>query len=298
MTGHPSVVRDWRAEKGFDYPPVLRDARIRSSAVLPIGGRERPIGVLAAHAYEPDRLGTEEFAFLGALATLIATAVERQRADEEIAELAALRGRLVAENLEAEERTRRRISEALHDGALQDLLAARQDLVEALGRDDDSELIAHARSGVERAVRQLREAVSALHPVVLQHGGLAAAMQAAADVVARPGGFETTIAVDDAAAGAHDELVLSIARELLANAAKHADAEHVRITVRRAGDAVVLEVADDGRGIDLAAVNAAPRHGHIGLASLTQRVEAVGGSLSLESDHGRGTTVRATLPIG
>jgi two-component system NarL family sensor kinase len=71
------------------------------------------------------------------------------------------------------------------------------------------------------------------------------------------------------------------------------------VTVARQDGVVLLEVADDGRGLDPDAVAAAPMNGHIGLASLTQRVEAVGGTLDLRgTPDGGGTTVLARLPIG
>jgi two-component system, NarL family, sensor kinase len=162
-----------------------------------------------------------------------------------------------------------------------------------------TEMLGYAREGVERAVKLLREAVHALHPVVLQHGGLEAAMQAAADQAARQGGFRAEVTVDPAATGLRDELVMSLARELLNNCAKHAQAEHVNVLVGRDDGGVLLEVADDGVGLDRNAVEQAPLNGHIGLASLAQRVEAVGGTLALDNGvAGGGTTVVARLPIG
>jgi two-component system NarL family sensor kinase len=298
----PLIVADWSQESRFAYSVPLREAGVHSSAVLPIRGREGPFGVLTTHALAPGVAALEQsVAFLDALASFLATAIDRLRHEAEVAALATMRGRLVAENLEAEERVRQRISETLHDGALQDLLAARQDLVEAATAGEDAgreEMLGYAREGVERAVALLREAVHALHPVVLQHGGLEAAMQAAAGQAARQGNFRAEVTVDPAATGLRDELVMSIARELLTNCAKHAQADTVRVSVGRENGGVLLEVADDGRGIDAAAVAAAPMHGHIGLASLTQRVEAVGGSLDLgNAPDGRGTTVLARLPI-
>jgi PAS domain S-box-containing protein len=306
----PMLVADWLGEERFPYSPKLRRNGVRCTAVLPIRGNEGPFGVLTTHALQPGVTNAaHNFAFLEALGTFLATAIARLRHEAEVADLAALRGRLVAENLEAEERARRRISEELHDGALQDLLAARQDLVEAAGADGEetrAEMLTYAREGVERAVRRLRDAVHTLHPVVLQHGGLEAAVQAAADQAARQGGFAAQVEVDPAAAGLRDELVLSLARELLTNAAKHAGAATVRVAVRRVDGTVELEVADDGRGLDAAAVAAAPLNGHIGLASLVQRVEAVGGAVDMGVGEGAaaggegapGTTVRARLPIG
>jgi PAS domain S-box-containing protein len=296
----PLVVDDWLTEERYPYSPQLERHGVRSTAVLPIWSGEGPFGVLATHSLTPDVLGAEQgLAFLEALSTFLSTAIERLRHEAEIAGLAALRGRLVAENLEAEERARQRISEQLHDGALQDLLAARQDLVEAEGPDPGTrkEMLGYARHGIERAVQRLREAVHALHPVVLQHGGLEAAVQAAADHAARQGGFRPAVTVEPEAAGLRDELVMSLAYELLANAAKHAAADTVAIAVRRDDGHVLLEVADDGRGLDAGAMAAAPLSGHIGLASLVQRVEAVGGTLDVETGDRRGTTVRARLPI-
>ncbi|HEV7492922.1 PAS domain S-box protein [Baekduia sp.] len=303
LTAHgPLVVADWLQETRFPYSAPLREAGVRCSVVLPIRGREGPFGVLTTHALAPGVAALDQrVAFLDALASFLATAIDRLHHEAEIEALATLRGRLVAENLEAEERVRQRISEALHDGALQDLLAARQDLVEAAATSEDTareEMLSYAREGVERAVALLREAVHALHPVVLQHGGLEAAMQAAADQAARQGNFRAEVTVDATATGLRDELVMSLARELLTNCAKHAQAHIVRVRVAGENGDVLLEVADDGRGIDAADVAAAPLHGHIGLASLTQRVEAVGGSLDLGSaPGGGGTTVVVRLPI-
>lgn len=300
----PMLVLDWREEERYPYPSTLQDDGVRCTMVLPIRGREAAWGALTTHSREP---GVEHadtnIAFLDALGSFLATAIERARHETEVAALATLRGRLVAENLEAEERVRQRISEQLHDGALQDLLAARQDLVEAATEESSeamrAEMLGYAREGVERAVKLLREAVHALHPVVLQHGGLEAAMQAAAGQAARQGGFRAEVTVDPAATGLRDELVMSLARELLNNCAKHAQAVHVNVLVGRENGMVLLEVADDGVGLDARAVEQAPLNGHIGLASLAQRVEAVGGTLALGSGAaGGGTTVVARLPIG
>lgn len=300
--GEPMIVSDWREEDRFPYTGTIRNHDVRCTMVLPIRGRDAPWGALTTHSRTAGVEDPEnDVAFLGALGSFLATAIERARHETEIAALATLRGRLVAENLEAEERVRQRISEQLHDGALQDLLASRQDLVEAATADASdemrNEMLGYAREGVERAVKLLREAVHALHPVVLQHGGLEAAMQAAADQAARQGGFRAAVTVDPSATGLRDEMVMSLARELLNNAAKHAQAQHVKVVVDREDGMVLLEVADDGVGLDPQAVEQAPMNGHIGLASLAQRVEAVGGTLALGGGPRGGTTVVARVPI-
>lgn len=296
-SARPVVIHDWTTEKRWQHP-LLAAHGVRSSLVARIGGIDHPYGVLTAQSLRPNHFDSEDVWFLEALGGLLATALERLRAEAEVAELARMRGRLVADAVDAEERIRRRISEELHDGALQDLLAARQDLLQAdHDVDNRCELVNNARAGVERAVRQLREAVGALHPVVLQHGGLETALQAAAEQAASRAGMAVDVQVGEGAAGVRDELVLSIARELLANAARHSRAEKVTVRVERRDGHIVLTVADDGVGADREAVARAPKEGHIGLASLAQRAEAVGGGMEIDSAAGAGTTVTVTLPV-
>jgi len=99
------------------------------------------------------------------------------------------------------------------------------------------------------------------------------------------------------ASGEHDQLILSLARELLVNAAKHAEANQVTVAVAHTGSELVLEVGDDGRGIDLSRLASAPTDGHIGLASCAQRVEALGGDFTVLRGEPTGTRVLATIPL-
>jgi two-component system NarL family sensor kinase len=229
--------------------------------------------------------------WMGFAAVLLARVLTRRT--EEVEALAASRGRLVAQALDAEDRERRRLAEALHDDAIQNLLAARQELGAGNGGTADLELV---KLGLDRTVEQLRDAVFDLHPYVLEHVGLTAALDAIAEHQARRGGFRWKVEVDPATTGFNDQLLFSIARELVTNAAKHARAGSLGVSVRRRGAEIVLEVADDGVGFDEGRLRAAPGAGHIGLASCAERVEALGGRLEVESEPGRGTRVRAAFP--
>ncbi len=273
-----------------------RDIGARSAAIVVIGGRGRPWGLLGAISQQPRRFSREHASYLQGLANVLADAVERRTAEAEIAELSAARGRLVVQALDGEERARRRISETLHDGALQELLSARVDLFGLRGGDEAA--IAGAQERLGAIIRRLREVMSALHPTVLHYGGLDAALHAVADEQAGASGFEAHVEVDPAATGTRDALLLSVARELLTNAAHHADATRVQVTVRRENDAIVLEVLDDGVGLTGYRVAEAFGEGRIGLASCRERMEAVGGSFSLTTAPGAGLRVRASAPAG
>ena len=292
LAGEPIVIEDWEAERRFQQPAVLAGAGVRSSATVVIGDPAAPYGALAAHSVHPGAVGPEHVLFLQAVANVLDSAVARLRAEEEIAEQAAARGRLVAQALDAEERTRRDISALLHDGPLQDLLALNQELM----RLEDGEHLDRARTGIARAIGALREIMVDLHPVAFEVAGLESTLGAVADQQARQGAFACELEIDPSADGVRDDLVIALARELLTNAAKHAGASRVRVRVQRTVDAILLEVADDGAGIPDGRLASALREGHIGLASSIQRVEAVGGTLTLSPVPGGGTSVSVTLP--
>jgi len=209
-----------------------------------------------------------------------------------LSELSASRGRLVGQVLQAEEVERRRLAEALHDEALQELLAARQGLAPV--GDARAE---RARESVGRAIAQLRGAIFDLHPAVLEHAGLAAALGEVADNQAARAGFRAEVDVDPAACGDHDSLLFVLGREQLVNAAKHSGATDVGLVISRDDGRVVMEVSDNGCGIDPEIRRKALRQGHIGLASSAERVEALGGELEVDSQPGRGTRIRTTLPL-
>jgi two-component system NarL family sensor kinase len=218
----------------------------------------------------------------------------RERANQ-VEELSAHRGRLVAEAVGAEEQARRALAEQLHDGPLQALLAARQDLEEAMAGDDSG--LNRADHAVRATVAVLRDAVFELHPTVLEHAGLGPALLAVAEAKGQQAGFAPRVSVDRAASGVNDQLLFSLARELLANAAKHAQAQNVWIRLTSDGEAIEMVVRDDGQGFEPSEPREALRTGHIGLASIAERATAVGGGVSVETQPGTGTTVTIRLPV-
>lgn len=226
--------------------------------------------------------------WMGIVAVLLSRLLAR-RADE-VARLAAGRGRLVAQALDAEDRERRRLASALHDDAVQNLLAARHELA----ADGD---LGFVQEGLDRTIGQLRDAIFDLHPAALDHAGLAAALEAVAAHAARRAGFRWEVEVDAEATGLYDQLLFALARELVINVAKHAQATRATVRVRRTPAELLLEVSDDGVGLDPVRLRDAPLAGHIGLASATERVEALDGLLEIASEPGQGTLVRARIPL-
>ncbi|WP_051471894.1 sensor histidine kinase [Patulibacter minatonensis] len=217
----------------------------------------------------------------------------------QLRDAALRRNRSVQRMLEGEEGERRRLAADLHDDALQLLLAARQDLIEAADGDPD---------GAGLALQALDEADAALQYVLdeldlddrapLVEGGLRAALgQIATDVEARRRGPRIVLHVDPAAEGHRDGLIVRVARELLTNVVRHATATAAHVSVVSTPDGLRLEIADDGVGFDRRLVEDAAERGHVGLATIDERVQEAGGTTSLlDTDRG-GALVRIDVPV-
>jgi two-component system NarL family sensor kinase len=215
---------------------------------------------------------------------------------ERLIQLSRGRRQLLADVMSAEERERRELAETIHDHAIQSLLAARQDLEEAR-KARASEDLDRALSALGDTVADLRGAIFELHPHVLQQAGLESALKAVAERVGRRGGFDVDFYVDYPRRHPDEALLLGAAREFLGNVARHARAAKATVTLASAEDEVVLTIADDGVGFDVAQVDRFVAEAHIGLLSQRERIEASGGRLAIESESGRGTTVTARLPM-
>ncbi len=228
------------------------------------------------------------------LAAVLLSAVLEQRT-RRVAELAERRRGLIAEALTAGERERRALAEGLHDQAIQNLLSARHDL-EEVAEAGAHEALARADAAVETTIAELREAVFELHPYVLEQSGLDAALRAAGQRAARRGGFRVHFELSYPRRHPQEVVLFGAARELLANAAAHADADNVTVELSELNGSVELAVRDDGQGFDLGSLPQRIAEGHIGLQSHRERVESAGGSFEIDSAPGRGTAVEIQLP--
>ncbi|HTI76142.1 MAG TPA: CHASE3 domain-containing protein [Mycobacterium sp.] len=218
---------------------------------------------------------------------LVGTAIANAQAR---ADLMASRARIVT----AADETRRRIERDLHDGIQQRLvaLALKLRLVEP---DVPAEVpgvreeLAALDAGLLEAVEELRELSRGIHPAILSKGGLGPALRSLSRRCAVP--IELDVRVDDRLPGNIEGAAYYMAAEALTNAAKHANASVVKLSAFVENGTLLLKVQDDGTG-------GANPSGGSGLIGLTDRVEAVGGILTVTSPRGQGTTLLAQLPLG
>ena len=205
-------------------------------------------------------------------------------------ELAASRARIVA----AGDQARRRIERDLHDGTQQRLVSLVLDLraAEAAVPSEEPELrgqLDRVADGLTGALDDLRELSRGIHPAILSEGGLAPALKALARRSAVP--VELEVDVQERLPEPVEVAAYYVVSEALANTAKHAQASVAWVDVRADDGSLHLSVRDDGVG------GATPGRGS-GLIGLTDRVEALGGTIALHSPAGKGTTLQVDLPIG
>ncbi|HEV2784955.1 MAG TPA: GAF domain-containing protein [Solirubrobacteraceae bacterium] len=263
---------------------LLRRRGIRSEVGAPVVVEGQVWGALIAGTDEPEPLpaGTEHR--LAGFAELIATAVSNATARSE---LIASRARIV----EAADEQRRRVVRDLHDGAQQRLVHAVMTLQLAHGRGDAApeterrvgEALEHTRAAIE----ELRELARGIHPAVLTHRGLAAAVEALADRAPLPVDVDIP---EQRYPAPVESAAYFIAAEALTNVAKYSRASTARITATHSGDRLVLTIEDDGAG------GASPSPGS-GLSGLEDRLAALDGTLTVDSPPGAGTRIRADIPL-
>ncbi|HEV7420227.1 MAG TPA: ATP-binding protein [Mycobacterium sp.] len=209
--------------------------------------------------------------------------------------LQEVRRRLVSEAMQADDRHNRDMAENLHDGPLQNLLAARLELDEVRERHPDPALDL-VYTALQETAAGLRSTVTALHPQVLAQLGLTPAVQELLRQFESRSNVVVDAELEDVGKPESQSLMYRAARELLANIHKHARATVVTVRLRSRNGRVVLTVADDGTGFDPARIDQSVAEGHIGLGSLLVRFDATGGAIDIESKIGRGTLVTVTSP--
>jgi signal transduction histidine kinase len=282
QTGRPARIDDYGEAPGALGHQALR-LGMRSAVGAPIIVEGRTWGVmtiLLATKYPADaeaRLG----AFTDLLSTAIANAESR-------AELVASRARVVA----AADEARRRIERDLHDGTQQRLVALAIELraAEASVPADTAQraMFSHAINGLAQTMKDLEETARGIHPAILSKGGLGPAVRTLARRSAVA--VELDLRVERRLPEAVEVAAYYVVSEALTNVDKYAHASLVHVDVH-AGDSVIeLAVRDDG-------VGGADPHRGSGLVGLKDRVEALGGRLTVAGGLGEGTSVLARIPI-
>jgi signal transduction histidine kinase len=280
-TGRSARVDDNSAARGA-FADVIHRVGLRSAVATPIIVDGRVWGVISV-ATTRESLAADTERRLVDFTELVATAISNAASR---AQLAASRARIVA----TADETRRRIERDLHDGIQQRLVTLALEVrtvIDSAARDELRVPLSRVVDGLKEALDELREISRGVHPANLSGGGLASALKSVARRSALP------VALDITGVGRLPQPVEVAAyytvSEALANAAKHAGASRAEVTLHVDNGTLHLSISDDGVG------GADPARGS-GIIGLSDRVEALGGSITLISPPGKGTSLVLQLP--
>jgi signal transduction histidine kinase len=283
-TGRPA-----RLDNMDELPaPLAENARmlqVGSVVGAPIIVERRVWGVMVVGSMGRRKLPADTESRLASFTDLVATAIANA---ESRAELAASRARIVA----AADETRRRIERDLHDGTQQRLVSLAIELRAAEDRvpADQSEqraAFSHAATGLAETVKDLQEISRGIHPAILSKGGLTPAIKTLARRSMVP--VELDLQVEQRLPEQVEVAAYYVVSEALTNVDKYAHASLVHVDVHASPTNVELAVRDDGIG------GADPSRGS-GLIGLKDRVESLGGTVTIVSEPGEGSSVVARIP--
>jgi signal transduction histidine kinase len=262
------------------------DVSLRGCVSVPVKVGGGLWGLVYAASAGEEPLPADTAARLAGFTDLVAAAIGNAEAQ---AELLASRARIAA----AADETRRRIERDLHDGAQQRLISlalrlkAAQAAVPA-GLDGLRDELGHLAAGLTSTADELRDYARGIRPAILSDGGLAAALKSLA--YRSPVPVRLEVGTSARLPERVEVALYYVAAEALANAAKHAHAAEIAVTVDEACGIARLSVSDDGVG------GADPACGS-GLVGLQDRVAAAGGTLKVRSSPGKGTHLAVELPV-
>ncbi|MFB9839315.1 DUF4118 domain-containing protein [Actinoallomurus acaciae] len=264
----------------------LRSLGVRSAVGCPIIVGRALWGLLIASSSTAERLPDDTEVRMVEFTELAAAAIANAQSN---ADLKASRARVVA----AADEARRRIERDLHDSTQQRLIAIGLEMrgAEASIPPDLHDLrlqVAHTAKALEETVTELQELSRGLHPAILAKGGLESALKILARRSSVPVALDVTI--DERLPERSAVTAYYVVSEALTNAAKHAHATVVHVTLTVEDKVLHLSIRDDGVG------GAAPTRGS-GLIGLTDRVEAAGGTITVSSPKGVGTTLLVEIPV-
>ncbi len=286
-TGEPILAPDVSEEPRYILTP--QTAGTRSELCVPLKTKNGVIGVLDLQSEELNAFDESDLVVLQSLAQQAAIAIENARLYEQAQQLATLE-------------ERQRLARELHDSVTQAQYSVTlfAEAARRLASGDDRQqmrsYLDQLGDTAQQALKEMRLLVYELRPSALEQVGLVEALQQRLEAVEGRAGVEAALLVDGTVELPEDveEGLYRIAHEALNNVLKHAQVTSVTVRIRADGDHVELEVEDNGKGFDPATVS---DRGGMGLANMRERAERLGGSLTLVSAPGKGTTVKVEVEV-
>lgn len=282
----PLMIQDASSDPRV-HEPMVRLGGIGPAMFVPLAVRKRAFGTIALANLQGRRsFSDQDLRLVQTFAAEAAVALEYAEIGRELERLAVMEDR-------------ERIARELHDGVIQSLFAVGMSLQATLAGAGDADLVqtrlGRAVDEIDRVIKDLRTYIFALRPGSLAGWELESALRSLARSF-EAGGMSVRVEVDQQAASvmatrARD--LVQVTREAVSNAVRHSGGSTVLLSLSMGAGEAVLRVSDDGRGF---APEGASRGGH-GFPNIRSRVDALGGTLTVDSGPGRGTAITVSIPV-
>lgn len=303
--GEPIYVDDISKDPRLTRSVVIKED-LKSFASVPLRSKNKVLGVMNIASRTVGPFSHQDIQLLTSIANQIAVAIENAELYNEVQRKEEMRGELLRQIIFTQEEERKRIARGLHDEtsqALTGLAVNLQVVMDALPLDTD-QVKAKLRGIQSLAINTLDEihrVIYELRPSLLDDLGLVAAINWYAENYLEAAGVKAhleTVGVDRRLSVEIETALFRIIQEAATNVVRHAGADSASIDLEFKEESVAIRIKDNGSGFDLDQVMRSNDKGRgLGLLSMRERVEFLGGKLSIQSRPGFGTQVAAEIPI-
>ncbi len=310
QNGKSILLEDISVDPYVAYPDLVSTEGLKAFISVPLRSRDKVLGVINVASHMPRQFMKNDMHLLHSIGDQLGVAIEQARLYERLRKARERLRRLAQQNLMAEEVERRRIARELHDETSQALsglalqLQALVDMAEMSGNQDAKFItgLKKVQSLTVQVHSEVSRLIADLRPALLDTLGLVPAIRQYAEARLHPLDINVSVETKGVDIGLSTQVEVALFRfsqGAVGNIAQHSGAKKAAIVLEYGDDELLLRISDDGQGFDVSKITDVEENGRgRGLFSMRERIGFLGGTGSIESQLGIGTTVWARVPIG
>jgi signal transduction histidine kinase len=309
QSGKAILLEDISIDSRVAHPDLVREEGLKAFICVPIRAKDSVLGVINVASRRSHRFTTKDLHLLHSIGDQLGVAIQQAKLYERLRKARERYRKLTRQILVAQEDERKRLARELHDETSQTLsgltlqLQALAEMAEKSG--GDAEVVSRLKKVQSLAVQvhtEIRRLMADLRPSLLDTLGLVPAIRQLADTRLRPLDINVSVKITGKERRLDPEVetgLFRVAQGSIGNIIEHSKAKNTVIAVEYQDNELVLRITDDGQGFDVSGVTDVEESGRgRGLFSMRERIMLLGGTASVESRLGQGTTVWARVPIG
>lgn len=309
QSGKAILLEDITTDSRVGHPDLVSSEGLKAFICVPIRAKDNVLGVINVASRRAHRFTSKDLHLLHSIGDQLGVAIQQARLYERLRKARERYRKLTRQILVAQEDERKRLARELHDETSQTLsgltlqLQALVDMVEK--SSGDTELITRLKKVQSLAIQvhtEVRRLMTDLRPSLLDTLGLVPAIRQLADTRLRPLNINVSVETTGVERRLDPEAetgLFRVAQGSIGNIIEHSKAKNVTVALEYRDSELVLRITDDGQGFDVADITDIEESGRgRGLFSMRERIMLLGGTASVESRIGQGTTVWASVPIG